>query len=247
MTEPSRSSAAVGGPWGAKSRTAQRGVRQPLERPVPLRQAVYEAIVEMIISRALEPGEHIVESDLAAQLGVSRQPVREALQRLQNEGWVDLRAGLGAFVHVPTDVEADQLLSVRTLLETESARLAAKAANPARIERLWELQRAGEEALTRNDQDELVAANANLHAYIMEVSGNAVLAELISMVDRRVRWYYAPIARSRGGEAWEEHAALIDAIASRNGRRAADLMRRHTERTRAEYHELARKATAGET
>lgn len=247
MTEPSRSSAAVGGPWGSKSRTAQRGVRQPLERPVPLRQAVYEAIAEMIISRALEPGEHIVESDLAAQLGVSRQPVREALQRLQNEGWVDLRAGLGAFVHVPTDVEADQLLSVRTLLETESARLAAKAANPAQIERLWELQRAGEEALTRNDQDELVAANANLHAYIMEVSGNAVLAELISMVDRRVRWYYAPIARSRGGEAWEEHAALIEAIASRNGRRAADLMRRHTERTRAEYHELARKATAGET
>lgn len=240
MTEARNSSTALSGGW----RSDSRPIRQPLQRPVPLRQAVYEAISDMIITRALRPGEHIVESDLAAQLGVSRQPVREALQRLQAEGWVDLRAGLGAFVHVPTEAEADQLLSVRTLLETESARLAAKAATPEQIERLWTLQRAGEEALVRDDQDELVAANGNLHAFITEVSGNAVLAELIAMVDRRVRWYYAPIARARGSEAWEEHAALIDAIASRNGRRAGELMRRHTERTRAGYHALAKEASA---
>lgn len=240
MTEAHNSSTALSGAW----RSEPRPVRQPLQRPVPLRQAVYEAISDMIITRALRPGEHIVESDLAAQLGVSRQPVREALQRLQTEGWVDLRAGLGAFVHVPTEAEADQLLSVRTLLETESARLAAKAATPEQIERLWTLQRAGEEALKRDDQDELVTANGNLHAFITEVSGNAVLAELIAMVDRRVRWYYAPIARARGSEAWEEHAALIDAIASRNGRRAGELMRRHTERTRAGYHALAEQASA---
>ena len=61
------------------------------------------------------------DEDLAAHLGVSRQPVREALQRLHNEGWVDLRPALGAFVHVPTEEEADQLLSTRTLLEAYGA------------------------------------------------------------------------------------------------------------------------------
>jgi DNA-binding GntR family transcriptional regulator len=71
---------------------------------------------------------------------------------------------------------------------------------------------------------------------------NKVLAELIALVDRRVRWYYRPIARSRGDEAWDEHKELIEVIASRNGRRASDLMRRHTERTRETYHKLSQEA-----
>jgi DNA-binding GntR family transcriptional regulator len=222
---------------GARSAPTARAVRPPLERPAPLRQAVYDALAEMIITRELQPGQHLVENELAAQLGVSRQPVREALQRLQNEGWVDLRPALGAFVHVPTDAEADQLLAARTLLEAESARLAARQATPEQVEHLWELQRTGEKALAADDQEGLVAANAALHAYVVFMSGNTVLADLIASVDRRVRWYYLPIARARGKDAWDEHANLIDAIARRNSRRAGDLMRRHTERTRAIYHE----------
>src|ERR1700737_1531394 len=218
---------------GATARTGP----PPVERPAPLREAVYDALVEMIITAELQPGEHLVENDLAAQLGGSRQPVREALQRLQNEGWVDLRPALGAFVHVPTDAEADQLLAVRTLLEAESARLAARQATPEQVEHLWELQRTGEKALAAEDQEGLVAANAALHKYVVLMSGNTVLADVIASVDRRVRWYYLPIARARGKDAWDEHANLIDAIARRNSRRAGDLMRRHTERTREVYHE----------
>lgn len=232
---------------GGASRSAPttRTVRAPLERPAPLRQAVYDALVEMIITRELKPGEHLVENELAAQLGVSRQPVREALQRLQNERWVDLRPALGAFVHVPTDEEADQLLAVRTLLEAESARLAARASTPEQVEHLLELQRAGEKALADDDQEGLVAANADLHAYVVVMSANTVLADLIASVDRRVRWYYLPIARTRGKDAWDEHAELIDAIARRNSRRAGDLMRRHTERTREIYHERRQAGAEG--
>jgi DNA-binding GntR family transcriptional regulator len=174
---------------------------------------------------------------LAAHLGVSRQPVREALQRLHTEGWIDLRPALGAFVHVPTEDEADRLFAARTLLETESARLAARKATPEHVERLWELHRAGEKALDEDDQEGIVAANAELHAYVVSMSGNKVLGELIAMVDRRVRWYYRPIARPRGREAWDEHRELIEVIAGRCGRRAGELMRRHTERTRESYHE----------
>ena len=228
---------------GLRHTAATRTVRPPLERPAPLRQAVYDVLVEMIITRELQPGEHLVENELAAQLGVSRQPVREALQRLQSEGWVDLRPALGAFVHIPTDDEADQLLAVRTLLEAESARLAAREATPEHVEHLWELQRTGEKALGAGDQDGLVVANAALHAYVVAMSGNTVLADLIGSVDRRVRWYYLPIARARGKDSWDEHAELIEAIARRSAKRAGDLMRRHTERTREMYHER-RQATA---
>jgi DNA-binding GntR family transcriptional regulator len=217
-------------------------MRSPLARPAPLREAVYDALTEMIISRELQPGTHLVESELATQLGVSRQPVREALQRLQTEGWVDLRPALGAFVHVPTDAEADQLLAVRTLLEAESARLAAQNATPEKVDQLWDVQRSGEEALAADDQEGLVTANAALHANVVAMSGNSVLADLIASVDRRVRWYYLPIARTRGKDAWDEHAELIDAIARHDSGRAGDLMQRHTERTREFYHE--RQATA---
>jgi DNA-binding GntR family transcriptional regulator len=203
-----------------------------VKRPAPLRQAVYQALVELIVNHTLKPGQHLVEAGLAEYLGVSRQPLREALRHLQTEGWVDLRPALGAFVHTPTGEEADQVLSVRSVLETHSARLAAERATPEDVERLWELQNQGSDALAAEDVERLVAANASLHAFITELSGNAVLAEMIGTVDRRVRWYYTPIARPRGKDAWREHADLINAIADKDADTAGRIMADHTGRTR---------------
>lgn len=200
-------------------------------RPAPLRQAVYDALIELIISGSLTPGQHLVEAELAEHLGVSRQPVREALQRLQTDGWVDLRPAQGAFVHSPTEEEAAQLLGVRSVLETYSARLAAENAKPEDVERLWELQEEGVAALAAGDVERLVAANTALHSFITSVAANAVLAELISQVSRKVRWYYTPIAKPRGKDAWNEHAQLIRAIAKGDTDRAGEIMRKHTERT----------------
>ncbi|WP_406164293.1 GntR family transcriptional regulator [Streptomyces sp. NBC_00882] len=208
-----------------------------LERPGPLRDRVYGALLELITTRALQPGQHLVESELAGHLGVSRQPVREALQRLNTEGWVDLRPAQGAFVHEPTDEEADQLLTVRTLLEAEAARLAAANAGKAGVAVLEELCAQGESAVAADDVDAAVALNARLHATIMELAGNAVLAELAGQVDRRVRWYYTPIARQRGRQSWIEHRELIAAIADRDEQRATAVMRQHTEHTRKMYHD----------
>ncbi|MET9880545.1 GntR family transcriptional regulator [Actinacidiphila glaucinigra] len=210
-----------------------------LQRPGPLREQVYEALLELIITRSLTPGQHLVETELAGHLGVSRQPVREALQRLNTEGWVDLRPAQGAFVHEPTDEEADQLLVVRALLETEAARLAAANATSKGLERLEELCETGEAAVAADDVDAVVAANAALHACVMELAGNAVLAELARQVERRVRWYYTPVARQRGMQSWVEHRELIAAIAERDGERAQQVMRVHTEHTRTSYHQRA--------
>ncbi|ARX87647.1 GntR family transcriptional regulator [Streptomyces alboflavus] len=208
-----------------------------LERPGPLRERVYEALLELITTRALRPGQHLVESELAGHLGVSRQPVREALQRLNTEGWVDLRPAQGAFVHEPTEEEADQLLTVRTLLEAEAARLAAANAGSAGIAALEELCAKGEAAVADGDVDLVVATNAAFHAKVMELAGNVVLAELAAQVDRRVRWYYTPVARQRGKQSWIEHRALIAAIAARDEVGATEVMRAHTEHTRKTYHE----------
>src|SRR6202023_2202100 len=99
------------------------------------------------------------------------------------------------------------------VLAAYSAREAAQHAATEPVARLRELQAAGMAALAADDESALVVANSELHAHIVEMSGNAVLAELISQVERRVRWCYTPIARPRGKEAWQEHADLIQAIA----------------------------------
>ncbi|GLV79153.1 GntR family transcriptional regulator [Streptomyces hygroscopicus] len=216
------------------------GAVPKLERPGPLRERVYEALLELITTRALRPGQHLVESELAGHLGVSRQPVREALQRLNTEGWVDLRPAQGAFVHEPTEEEADQLLTVRTLLEAEAARLAAASADEAGIAALEELCAKGERAVLDDDVDGAVAANAAFHAEVMRLAGNAVLSELAAQVDRRVRWYYTPVARQRGKQSWIEHRELIAAITTGDEQRATAVMRAHTEHTRRTYHERER-------
>ncbi|WP_230984409.1 GntR family transcriptional regulator [Microbispora oryzae] len=206
-----------------------------IPRPIPLRESVFEALLELIISGQLTRGQHLVESELAALLGVSRQPVREALQLLSGEGWVDLHPGQGAFVHSPTAEEADQLLAVRALLETESARLAARHATAEEVERLRALCARGMAATEAGDIDTTVALNSELHAAVTELSRNAVLGDLAAQVSRRVRWYYTPVAARRGRSSWEEHAALIDAIADGDAGQAATIMRAHTEHTRTVY------------
>ncbi|GHJ41461.1 GntR family transcriptional regulator [Streptomyces sp. TS71-3] len=214
-----------------------QGAVPKLERPGPLRERVYEALLELITTRSLRPGQHLVESELAGHLGVSRQPVREALQRLNTEGWVDLRPAQGAFVHEPTEDEADQLLTVRTLLEAEAARLAAVNSDAAGIAVLEELCARGEQAVADGDVELVVATNATFHHEVMEMAGNPVLAELAGQVDRRVRWYYTPVARQRGKQSWIEHRQLIAAIAAHDEPRATEVMRTHTEHTRRTYHQ----------
>ena len=210
---------------------------RPLQRPVPLRQSVYDALIDLIVGGELPPGQHMVETDLARQLGVSRQPIREALHRMEAEGWVDLRPSQGAFVHVPTDSEVDDLLDVRALLEAETARLAAAGpTSPAQLARLREICREGEAAAEADDFAAAVAANNTFHTEVAAVGGNAVLAELADIVGRRVQWYYRMVAPARGHGSWAEHAEMIEAIEAGDPVRAQALARKHTERTRQAYH-----------
>jgi DNA-binding GntR family transcriptional regulator len=220
----------------AQGGTMSVAMIRPLQRPVPLRQSVYDALIDLIVGGDLPPGQHMVETDLARQLGVSRQPIREALHRMEAEGWVDLRPSQGAFVHVPTDQEVDELLDVRALLEAETARLAAGRATPEAVARLREINGEGEAATQADDFGRAVAANDAFHAEVAGIAGNSVLAELADIIGRRVQWYYRVVAPTRGHASWAEHGELIDAIEASDGQRAQLLARKHTERTRNAYH-----------
>jgi DNA-binding GntR family transcriptional regulator len=92
----------------------------------------------------------------------------------------------------------------------------------------------------------MVLANAQLHRLVTELSGNQVLLDFVVQVDRRVRWYYTPVARQRGKKSWEEHAKLISAIENGDADTASKIMREHTERTRQTYLEHRDEKSADE-
>ena len=97
-----------------------------LDNSVTLRHRVYTVLEESIISGELAPGQHLVEARLAADLGVSRNPVREAIQGLRQDGWIVDRPRQGSFVRISNEKEMVDLFQVRLVLETETARIAAR-------------------------------------------------------------------------------------------------------------------------
>jgi DNA-binding GntR family transcriptional regulator len=204
-------------------------------RAGPLRTHVLETLRELVIVRTLQPGQHLVEADLAERLEVSRGPVREALQALHAEGWVDLLPGRGAFVHAPGPSEADEVFQVRAALESEAARLAADRVDAADVAELRAICVRGRAAVAAGDEPVVVMQNSLLHRQVAGLSGVQLLSGYIATLDRRVRWFYRPLVRSRGTASWDEHDLLIEALEAHDGAKAAEVMRRHSEETRRAY------------
>lgn len=212
------------------------GIR-PLSQPPVLREQVYETLEELIIDGTLPPGRRLLESELAAQLNVSRNPVREALTLLAHSGWVDLRPRLGAVVHEPTAKEVEDFFRVRTVLEEESARLAARNATGRNIAALRAVIERGVASVEADDEGATVAANADFHARVSRIADNEVLDEVLGLMKKRLRWYFAPVARQRGQASWDEHSELVDALQQRDENWAATVMRAHSEATASLYRE----------
>ncbi|MDR0344187.1 MAG: GntR family transcriptional regulator [Nocardiopsaceae bacterium] len=213
---------------------------RPVTRPRTLGQSVYEALLELVVAGRLQPRQHLVETALARQLGVSRQPVREALHRLHSEGWVEFRPNGGAFVHVPATHEVDELLAVRALLEVEAARLAARQGSKQQLARLLSICGDGEAAVRDSDPERFSAANYSFHAALAELAGNSILAQLWRVVAQRARWHYQIVAAVRMCDSCDEHREIAQAIVARDERRSAEAAQVHIERTRIAYHRSRR-------
>lgn len=215
----------------------------PVSRSEPLSDQVYASIENMIVSGELAPGERLVESEIAQRLGVSRNPVREAFAALARVGWVEAREQRpGLHVREQSLADADDCFRVRALLEAESARLAARrlrAQGPApfsaTLDLLQGLLDSAQTRIRAADHAALVAANSEFHTHFATLAGTPLLARLIAQVDRKVRWYFAPVALLRAPDSWREHAELLDAVRRGSEEDAAAVMVRHVDNTATAY------------
>lgn len=215
--------------------TTQGTERIPLEHPLPLRDLVYNALEELIISCKLEPGQRLFEADLAERLGVSRNPVREAMTGLERAGWVESRHRHGTFVRTQDIDEAREFFYVRTVLEVESARLAAKNAEPEALAALRKIVEEADQVLSKGDREAVVRLNSSFHGGFADLGGNRILRNTLTDLDKQLRWYFSSVDVVRGPHSWEEHAHLLDRVTAHDVQGAVRTMRAHASATATEY------------
>ncbi|WP_165763278.1 MULTISPECIES: GntR family transcriptional regulator [unclassified Nocardioides] len=206
-----------------------------LAQQPPLRDQVRLRLEALIIDGTYDAGAHLVETDIAARLGVSRGPIREALYHLSLHGWVDLRPRQGAFVHRPSVDEAQQFFHVRELLECDAAFLAAQHSDPLVIDEMRREIKAARASLKAGAQRELVESNASFHRLVYELADNLILKDLTSQLTKKLSWYFWPMAMERPREAWNEHEALVNAFEAGDAHQAMEIMRAHVRATQDCY------------
>lgn len=189
----------------------------------------YALLLEAIDEGGFRPGERLVESELAERFGVSRTPVREALQRLETQG-VLARDGRSLVVaHLDHD-QLGELYVVRAELEGLAARLAAQHAAPEEVRVLREMVRKDRALLERPEQ--LARANRRFHHQIHLASHNRYLIAQLEMVHRSMALIATTTlaVAGRGADALAEHETVVAAIEARDGEAADAAIRAHISR-----------------
>jgi DNA-binding GntR family transcriptional regulator len=183
-------------------------------------------IIDAIDRGVYRPGDRLVESELAERFGMSRTPVREALQRLETQALVT-RDGRSLIVASLDHDQIAELYTVRTELEALAARLAAQHAAREEIAVLRAMVE--EDRALLGDPSALSRANRRFHAQLHRASHNRYLVQQLGMVHRTMALMATTSlsADGRGETALDEHAAIVDAIAARDGDRAATALRQH--------------------
>lgn len=201
-----------------------------------LRDLVCDALRERIMDGSLAPGERLVEDRLAAELGVSRNPVREALRVLAVEGYVALVPRRGAEVATLSPAVVEDIFEVRQALEALGARLACRNATPEGLARLREVLAEAEAAIDEpGGAARLPALNTRFHELVLEQAANPVLAGVMEPLRGRMQWIFSRTARARAPHSLAEHRALVDAIAARDEEEAARLAVAHVGSALATY------------
>ena len=221
--------------------------------PLSLRYAtkselVYQHLRQTIVSGALAPGARVSLDQVARQLGVSTNPVRDALRRLESEGLIANRPHIGATV-AAIDVERIEThFQIRGVLEGLAVKLAASHATPAEIDRLASLDRQLDRLAELQDLDGWDACNLSFYRLLFSMSRSLDLVALVDLQrDRSPRYRHFPdVLRQRARETAENRRALLDALRSGDGDAAERLHRANVTRV-GELLCAAMRRAAGQT
>ena len=203
-------------------------VAPPLS-PRALYQDVAERLRQQIFARQLEPGNWIDELKLAAEFGISRTPLREALKVLATEGLVTMKVRRGAYV---TEMSADDVVQVYHLLGLLESDAAAGVAERANVQQRTELARLHAQLERQvRQRDAFFATNEQFHMALLQIAGNRWAVQVVTDLRKvmKLNRHHSLFKRGRLAESLAEHCVLMQAIESRNPATARAQMRAHFE------------------
>ncbi|MEW6579972.1 MAG: GntR family transcriptional regulator [Chloroflexota bacterium] len=195
----------------------------------PLREQVLDALREAIVQGDLKPGQTLIEADLAAQLGISRAPIREALQILNSEGLLEIVPYRGTTVRRLSRQDIEELYSLRSVLEEFAMRRIIAHDNPDDIALLRAHYSKMLTAAEKGNLKELNELDRAFHATLIDLSRHNLLAVVWSMVALRIRQVMA-LLNMRNQDIKQiayNHLPIIDALEDGDENRAVTLIKRH--------------------
>lgn len=197
----------------------------------PLRELVLEALREAILNGTLQPRERLMEIQLADELGVSRTPIREALRKLELEGFIIMVPRKGAYVADFSLRDLEDIFEVRKSLEGLAAELAAERVTEEELIKLEQLLKEKSKAIENNDMQKLLDVDTAFHEKLYEASRNERLRSMISNLREQIERFRIASLQYPGRmkRSLEEHYQILDAIQRRDGETANRLAHAHIE------------------
>ena len=194
-----------------------------------LSERLRDSIEEEIVTGALRPGDHLDEVELATRFGVSRTPLREALQMLRGEGLVEDRARRGTVVAQVTPHRLIEMFELMAELEAMCARLASRRMTEADLAALDSAHEECRVAAASGDSDAYFYANERFHYALYAASHNGFLGEQALLLQRKLRTYrrLQLRVRHRLQRSLAEHQAILDALRAGDADEAVNQVRGH--------------------
>lgn len=219
-----------------------------LKRERSLREQVYKKMKENIITGVYGPHKRLIEEKIADELGTSRTPVREAIQKLEKEGLVYKLPKGGFAVKSISEEDIDEVFEIRSMLEGYAGFLATKRIGDDEISALEEIVKKGEEYLRKGDLEPLVSLNTEFHEKLYKSSKSKFLCSLIKDLRdfmyafRLIMFKYRELAEI----SLEDHKKMIELMKQKKAKSVQSLIKRHILRGRKLIKEKMKKESPRE-
>jgi DNA-binding GntR family transcriptional regulator len=194
-----------------------------------LREQVYRKLKESILNVMLEPNQRLIEEKLAVEMGTSRTPVREAIQKLEKEGLIHKLPRGGFAVNVIADEDIEEVFGVRSVLEGYAGYLATLRATDEDLRAMESIVKRQEICLDNGETDEIIRLNTDFHDILYACAKSKKLIAIINDLRDFIFRYRILILRYEGMAtiAIQDHKDMIALMKAKNARQVEKLVRKH--------------------
>ena len=196
---------------------------------LPLRDVVFNTLREAILKGELKPGERLMELQLAAKLGVSRTPIREAIRMLEQEGLAVTIPRKGAEVAKMTEKDMEDVLQIRDALDELAASIACEQMTKEQLDTLTETMHEFEESTKSKDLKKIAAADVQFHDIIYQATGNPKLVNMLNNLREQMYRYRVEYLKDERNypTLMREHSEIVEGLMTKDKGRVTEAMHKH--------------------